>query len=318
MMLLPSAEESLPWLLLELKAYVAKYGNATTAFSSTWDGKRIQVTFCPRRPLRVSYMCVHSPDAAEIHVEPTILAMEDDLTLLGITVGPRDDVNDNIDYYVYATRKCAIRIGGPKNPNTPCDSKSVSLSKQQRQRHDGKHFYHRNCKVMAIRGDAGTMAFVDLWWGIIFCDVLTVEREAVRRVLGKPMALLRYVTPMQNNKTLKGDVRLYRDIAVVGDRLKYDTKIMDSTDVKVHNKLCPKAWRDEGMALSPFRELDACQPVLGLQEDADVVYFTTKIDRGDADARVVSVDMRKKELLGVAAFAAQRYDARISEHLMKS
>ncbi|XP_072147998.1 uncharacterized protein [Setaria viridis] len=43
-----------------------------------------------------------------------------------------------------------------------------------------------------------------------------------------------------------------------------------------------------------------------------------EIDRGDADARVVSVDMRKKELLGVAAFAAQRYDARISEHLMKS
>uniref|UniRef100_A0A0Q3VPM9 DUF1618 domain-containing protein n=1 Tax=Setaria italica TaxID=4555 RepID=A0A0Q3VPM9_SETIT len=220
---------------------------------------------------------------------------------------------------------------GPKNPNTPCDSKSVSLSKQQRQRHDGKHFYHRNCKVMAIRGDAGTMAFVDLWWGIIFCDVLTVEREAVRRVLGKPMALLRYVT-----LHLKASAHFSKCYFSDGwmastwnrpvtsstsdeeDRWRQDTKIMDSTDVKVHNKLCPKAWRDEGMALSPFRELDACQPVLGLQEDADVVYFTTKIDRGDADARVVSVDMRKKELLGVAAFAAQRYDARISEHLMKS
>lgn len=41
-----AVEESLPWALLELKAYVAKCDNATIAFSSTWDGKRIQVTFC--------------------------------------------------------------------------------------------------------------------------------------------------------------------------------------------------------------------------------------------------------------------------------
>jgi hypothetical protein len=98
-------EESLPWALLELKAYVAKCDNATTAFSSTWDGKRIQVTFCPRRPPRVSYVCVHSPDAAEIHVEPTVLAVEDDLALLRITVGPQEDVYNNLDYYVYQTHQ---------------------------------------------------------------------------------------------------------------------------------------------------------------------------------------------------------------------
>jgi hypothetical protein len=47
--------------------------------------------------------------------------------------------------------------------------------------------------------------------------------------------------------------------------------------------------------------------VLGLQEDADIIYFTTKINRWDADAWVVAVDMRKRELIGVDAFAAQRY-----------
>ncbi|CAN6225379.1 unnamed protein product [Urochloa humidicola] len=87
-----AAEEILPWVLLELKAYVAKRDNATTAFSRTWDGKRIQVTFCARRPPRASYVCVHSPDAAEIHVEPEIVAVEDRLVVLRITVGPQDDV----------------------------------------------------------------------------------------------------------------------------------------------------------------------------------------------------------------------------------
>ncbi|CAN6218647.1 unnamed protein product [Urochloa humidicola] len=96
-----AAEESLPWTLLELKAYVSKRDNATTAFSRTWDGKRIHVTFCPRRPPRVSYVCVHSPDAAEIHVEPEIIAVEDRLVVLRITGGPQEDVQTNLDYYVY-------------------------------------------------------------------------------------------------------------------------------------------------------------------------------------------------------------------------
>jgi hypothetical protein len=115
----------------------------------------------------------------------------------------------------------------------------VSLSKQRRQRHGGKRFYHRNCKVMAIGGDAATMAFVDLWRGILLCDVLTVEREAVRRrrrvpLAGEPMPLLRYVTvpePMLSNETLEGDARLYRDVAVVGGRLKY-------VELQLHWKAC--------------------------------------------------------------------------------
>ncbi|CAN6198866.1 unnamed protein product [Urochloa humidicola] len=61
------------------------------------------------------------------------------------------------------------------------------------------------------------MAFVDLWRGILFCDVLGVDEGEA------PMApLLRYVTvpePMEKNKALEGDARLYRDMAVVGDHL---------------------------------------------------------------------------------------------------
>jgi hypothetical protein len=394
-----AAEESLPWFLLELKAYVAKRDNATTAFSRTWDGKRIQVTLCPRRPPRVSYVCVYSPDAAEIHVEPRVLAVEDDLAVLSIIVGPQKDVCKNVDYYVYqvndggsgrpslthiprpprtyylwnddtgvlhyrtngehtAGREYVVAklyrapSGMPAGQFDLClyDSKRgdwkvhvVSLSKRQQRRHGGKYFYHKSCKVVTIGGEAGTMAFVDLWRGIIFCDVLRVEEGPQLRYAAVPEPL--------RVKTLDGgdaDARLYRDIAVVGGRLKYvdlqrllkacghkcyfsygwkastwsrpatssslvedrwrqDTEIMDSRVLNVDSKLTPKVLRDEGMALSPFMDLDACQPVLGLQEDADIIYFTTTINRSGADAWVVAVDMRKKELLAVDAFAAKRY-----------
>ncbi|XP_062181221.1 uncharacterized protein LOC133885514 [Phragmites australis] len=425
-----AAQEKLPWVLLELQAYVAKRDNSTTAFSKTWDGKQIQVTFCPRRPPRVSYVCVHSPDAAEIHIEPTILAVEDELVLLSIRVGPQEDAPENVDYYVYQADDGS---GGPSlthlprppspyffdasdmgilryrtddqsgvflRPHRPDDdtgyvvaglhrapsgqppgqfdlclydskcgdwkTHTVSLNHHQQQQHGGNEFYHRNCKVMAIGGDAGTMAFVDLWRGILFCDVRPAE--------GKPIPLLRYVAlpePLQSNKTLQGDARLYRNIAVVGDRLKYvelqlhwkasvvyrdtyfrdgwmaatwsrpatnsssdddrwreDSRIMDSKDLKVDNnphfELLPMVQNDEGMTLPPFKRLDVCQPVLGLEEDAaDIIYFTTKIDRVDANAWVVAVDMKNKELLGVAAFNATRYmginfayvHGRISKHL---
>jgi hypothetical protein len=216
-------------------------------------------------------VCVYSPDAAEIHVEPKVLAVEDDLAVLRITVGPQKDLCKNIDYYVYqindggSGRPSLTHIPRPPRPfgvndtgvlrydiddgehaagreyivaalysapwGTPAgqfdlclyDSKRgdwkvhiVSLSKRQRGRHSG-NFDHKNYKVVAIGGAAGTMAFVDLWRGIIFCDVLRVEEGLLLRYAAVP-------EPMRINKTRDGgdaDARLYRDIAVVGGRLKY-------------------------------------------------------------------------------------------------
>ncbi|CAN6225380.1 unnamed protein product [Urochloa humidicola] len=89
---------------------------------------------------------------------------------------------------------------------------------------------------------------------------------------------------------------------------------MDSRDAKVtnnpHFELLPKVQNDEGMTFPPFKRLDVCQPMLGLDDDdddADIIYFTTKRECMDADAWVVAVDLRNKELLGVAAFDAERY-----------
>jgi hypothetical protein len=98
--------ENLPYILLELEAYVTERDNAaTTAFSTTCDGKRVQVTLFPRRPPRVSYVCVHSSDGAKINMEPTVLAAEGDILLLCLIVRAKGSKVSNIDYYVY-------RVGG--------------------------------------------------------------------------------------------------------------------------------------------------------------------------------------------------------------
>lgn len=59
---------------------------------------------------------------------------------------------------------------------------ALTLSLQGRQKfrkaYEKKVFLHTICKVVTIGGDGGTMAFVDLWRGVIFCDVLRLETEA--------------------------------------------------------------------------------------------------------------------------------------------
>ncbi|CAN6171951.1 unnamed protein product [Urochloa humidicola] len=405
-----AASQALPWVLLEVEAYVAKRENATTAFSQTWDRKQIQVTLCPRRPPRVSYLCVHSPDA-EIHLEPAILATEDDLVLLRIATGCQEDVMRNRDYYVYQADDGSGRPALTHLPRPPrpyrfdssnmgimrcrtddhnnqdgiflrphcsddgcgqefviaglCDAPDdypegdfvlclykskdkvwtrsmVSLDEQQRRQY-GSGFGHDNTKVIAIGGDAGTVGFVDLWRGILFCDVLQEEGEAIPPLRYVPLPVTR------PKKKLNGEPRLSRDIAVVDGRLKYVelqlhwknsvvvrgarlkdgwiattysraiTSLLEDAwrkDYEVDSnymnfehdpltKLLPKMFNDEGMPLPPFKRLDVCQSTLAL-DHRDIVYFMTKFERKDAKAWVVAVDMKEKVLHAVCPFSAER------------
>lgn len=58
----------------------------------------------------------------------------------------------------------------------------------------------------------------------------------------------------------------------------------------------------DGRTATPFKRLHICQPALGLQEGADIIFFTTEADRLSENAWLVATDMRNKALLGVAAF----------------
>ncbi|CAN6201967.1 unnamed protein product [Urochloa humidicola] len=262
-----AAQQKLPYVLLELKAYVAKRENATTAFALTCNGNPIQVTFCARRPPSVSFVCVHCPDPDEINTEPAVVATQEGFVLLRVAIGRKDGYLENFDYYIYHAEGPSLvllprppyHLGGDDagilcygkegyivaalrhefwwpnghfdlclyDSNKPghWDVHRVSLSRRRGRKK--KHFFHKNCQVVAIGGDAGTMAFADHWQGILFCDVLRVGDEAARRQpeKGEPMPLLRYVpVPEPSDDDLDmidRDARLYRNVAVVGGRLKY-------------------------------------------------------------------------------------------------
>ncbi|TVU19558.1 hypothetical protein EJB05_35711, partial [Eragrostis curvula] len=151
---------------------------------------------------------------------------------------PDRDITDDDDFYVVAGLctahypepgefvLCHYNSKVPTRWNT--DTVCVSLNKQQRIQH-GCYLCHGNYKVIAIGGDAGTMGFVDLWRGIIFCDVLRVVQGL------KPIPPLGYVAlppPLVPDLVPRGDARLSRDIAVVeGDEgriIKYVQLVIES------------------------------------------------------------------------------------------
>ncbi|CAL5044058.1 unnamed protein product [Urochloa decumbens] len=386
-----AGEEKLPYILLELEAYVADRVNATTASCTTCDGKRVQVTLCPRRPPRVSYLCVHSPDAAEINMEPNVLATDGNLVLLRLTVGAIGRRIDNTDYYIY--RAAAGSAEGPSLILLPrlstgdffnswnigilryCpgaddeayvlaglsqrrrwwrqdgeldlslyDSEQglwktveASLKNKELKQHGGEDFCHENRKVIAVGGDAGTVAFVDLWRGIIFCDVLPAVKEDDVTPTLRYVKLPRTLRRRNRDRERDGDPRLYRDIAVVGDRIRYVEMQAHYTESTFFcNKFVadgwmaitwsmpacvdsspPEGWQlhskvmnsrslkvDQGNTSAPDK---FCQPVLSLGDGVNVIYFTTKWSCRDADGWVVSVDLEKKELLDEASlFVSQR------------
>ncbi|KAK3150357.1 hypothetical protein QOZ80_3AG0232200 [Eleusine coracana subsp. coracana] len=386
------------WMLLELLPYIADRENATTARCDSWNGKEIQVTVCSRRPPCVSYLCVHSP-RDDLAAEPEIIATDDDLILLRVTFGsPKDLLSHsnikNIHYYVYQADDGDMGIlrydkeyivagivadlhgslfslylydsGTGQGGEDYWTTHTVSLNHEHQQRYSSfdddlgyYYFYHNTCKVLAIGGQDATMAFVDLWRGILFCDVRKLQQQAACHARDEAIPILSFVpTPssIDKDKVPRGDARLWRNIAVVDGRLKYvelqlhwdptllseglyitdgwvaatfsrptDISSSDNNgdsswrqdcyiDTKKNNfrndpllKLLPKASSyDCRKPALPLERLHIRQPVLGLQEGADIIFFTAKVGRLSENAWVVALDIRNKALVGVAAFSAAR------------
>lgn len=70
-------------------------------------------------------------------------------------------------------------------------------------------------KVITIGGEAGTMAWVDLMRGIILCDVLPLDDHA------KTLRYIPLPDPIRPDDTIDEAGGMYRDVALVGSRIKY-------------------------------------------------------------------------------------------------
>jgi len=382
-------------VLLDFTTRIDDRRNATTAYSRTRDGHRIQVTFWSALPPLVSYFSVYCPDLepAAFPREPVIMATEDDLVLLRLVLGPPSAIlePDRFDYLVYQagampslhlighpgpsrffgdyqvgllrchpklepTKRadddgdfyiiaalCYAMVPGHYDLHT-FDSRSkvwgtrTALLPEQQQR--GEHSSHVNSKVVVLGGEMGTMGWVDLWQGILFCDVL----------LKQPV--LRYITlpaPLDPDRKLQGCPRSARDIAVIEGRIKYvefqnhiiPGSVIDGNyiangwtavtwsrkattdpfqddhwqqDCRVHAsqisvknnpmgfELLQKFLDDQG---TPLHRLHTGHPTLSLNGD-DVVYLMTKVHYRETGAWVLAVDIRNRTLQGVGEFVLRR------------
>jgi hypothetical protein len=188
-----------------------------------------------------------------------------------------------------------------------------------------KLLYTYSSKVIAIGGELGSMGWVDLWRGILICDLLKEDSTELRYI---PLP-----TPLVP-RTLKGPPLFVRDIVVVEGYIKYFEmcRLHDGPDegcwkaMTWERKDSWNEWKkdcvievskDDPAAhtnpddqqqqeaaetkeqLPTLKGFYAGYPALSLH-DGGVVYIMDRHSLDDTNVTLVAVDMRKQTLKGVA------------------
>ncbi|KAK3161113.1 hypothetical protein QOZ80_1BG0072070 [Eleusine coracana subsp. coracana] len=213
-------------VLLDVSAYILNKRNSTTATCTFRNDNKLQVTFFPAHPPRVSYFCVFCPGMknCDYSVEPKIIATEGNLVLFRAAFGSLYEIWDSssYEYFIYRANggspdgsplleqipqphgvlipdrqigllsdshggyTIVALLGDSSARNRTSDRsclnqykfcifsskdkfwtmEDVKLTPQEYE------FHHVTSKVITIGGETGTMAFVDLWCGILLYDVL--------------------------------------------------------------------------------------------------------------------------------------------------
>jgi hypothetical protein len=363
-------------VLLEVQTYIDNHTNATTAYAPLLKKHRIQVTLWIAHSPRISFLTVHSSgvDAKEFANTPMVVAALDDLFLLRVSIGPHDRYGPSRytnNYYVY---KAGIKPSLTLLPDASSfvfadtsagilglgdgnfiiaaihwagthgqydlhrfDSRTWSWSTRLMHADKPESFTRiLTNKVLVIGGEHGLVAWVDLWKGILFCEVLTGG------------TVLRYCPlPPPLNKRCIGPPEYVRDIAIVEGRIKffemrlkvkqhqvaYNTTFTSRALVATTWKMMDpwREWHKDCAALDMFKipvdksysallpnllrktqgtqialeGLELGLPALSLHEDG-VVYIMAKTNERNRRAIVLAVNFRKKVLQGVAKFGAKR------------
>ncbi|XBI44083.1 hypothetical protein VPH35_108781 [Triticum aestivum] len=361
-----------PWVLLDDRAYLAGESNHTTAVSRTRHGDQIQATFFladpPLDPLTEAnlVLLVLVPGDPRNAIEPRkndfyVYEVDDGgppkatLTLLphplpdlfpfpwdrcyylhDRQVGSRNEWLDREGMgacaliYIFLVPALCTRLTFPEtlglytyiSDTEVWSSKPASFP-------DGKlpRAAIRCDKVITIGGEAGTMAWVDLMRGIILCDVLPLDDDA------KTLRYIPLPDPIRPDDTIDESGGMYRDVALVGSRIKYAevqmhvrpgsagpkgsftidgwTAVLWSRPANSFKE--PTAWRKdhevrahevsfvhgENNTVPGFELLPA---VLDHQGNPQPTLVGIHVNRWYRKAWVIAVDMKNKRLRGVAEF----------------
>ncbi|KAG2644708.1 hypothetical protein PVAP13_2KG375861 [Panicum virgatum] len=191
--------------------------------------------------------------------------------------------------------------------------------------------------VIAIGGERGSVGWVDLWQGILICDLLLDNHHSLRYIPLPPQLV--------PNSLQAGYPMYVRDIIVIQGHIKYfemDKNFMPCSDVAdgwvaatkkmeasnvggtessweedctikfqevpvdspAYAEMLPDLQQGQDAELT-LKRVHAGSPALSLH-DGDVVYIMHRPDHRGHRASVIAVDMRTKTLKGVADFSTGR------------
>ncbi|CAL5057542.1 unnamed protein product [Urochloa decumbens] len=221
-------------VLLDIRAYSAPRRNAFTATSKTSTGHPIEVTFIAGQPPVLSHLSVHCPGlqlpSTDLSLAPKSIAVDADLILFRVPIN-RNGMYfyRHNDYFVYRAhhqhpklyllpKSSLASFGDEELVVLSCGAAATDGDRQvcPISNTAPRLLYHLTTKVIVIGGTKGTIGWVDLWRGILFCDVL----EENPKLRDMPLPL-----PAKGNwrNFLNGYECCYRDITVnhCKDSIKY-------------------------------------------------------------------------------------------------
>uniref|UniRef100_A0A0D3H9Y1 DUF1618 domain-containing protein n=1 Tax=Oryza barthii TaxID=65489 RepID=A0A0D3H9Y1_9ORYZ len=357
----------LPWILLDVRAYIADCRNSTTATIVLSNGRKIQITFCIAPPPLVSYICAWSPTtdpAVFFAKDPAVGFVDADVVFLRVhsdqiydlvyhasshpslklihnpyspynpyhylrridnvailpdrrrrhaAGGADDDDDDNRGrFYVSSLdRDRRFDLGHFKlclyDEDDSMDRKwsnTILLLDQLRNAPDKDTVLHLTEKVFILDDEQPLVAFVDLWRGIVICNVLDNSTPVGGNYMPLPPELIdvrrtynSYDDDSDDDDYCTWDLTTWSKpvSSCLDDEWREDFMI-ESSDVSIDDStrnacLLPKL--DDGCPTTETLQL--AHPTLSLM-DAHIVYIMGKVDVSDEKALVLTVDMANKRL----------------------
>ncbi|KAF8656598.1 hypothetical protein HU200_060662 [Digitaria exilis] len=294
------------------------------------------VTFWAAAPPRVSCFTIYGPDLkpSSFGRLPKAIYSEDDLVLLRVpsAVGKTASMLTTTTTSQFELQLYNSMTGRWTTESMHVDSQDFSFS--------------YTSIVLAMGGEFGSVGWVDLWRGILVCDLLPREDKHSLRYIPLPSPLV--------PKPLKGYPMYVRNIIVLEGHIKFfdmhyvrpaasntgrctcaseqglvaATKKMKISDIGSGNNNC---WEEDctiKFSEIPLDSLKFAQVLLNLKQinngtkltlnrlhagypalslhDPDVVYVMHTPDPNVYKASVIAIDMRNKTLKDVADFGSGR------------